>query len=99
MSGSRRGGLARFSFLMVPQSQYAQAPDRLSANRPFLARTVDGGKQQSGDKREVIDEKPELRLIVAPMRQAMKGKRQKQDIGSPKNRSLGKERAGQKGDC
>ena len=44
----------------------------------------------------MIDEKAELGLISRPMRRAVKGKGQEQDIGRRNKRCFGKEGAGQK---
>ncbi len=46
----------------------------------------------------MIDEEAELGLISRPMRWAVKGEGQEQDIGGRKKCCLGEERAGQKAD-
>ena len=45
-----------------------------------MARAVHGGEQQSGDESEVIDEGAKLHLVSLPMRRAVEGQGEEEDI-------------------
>lgn len=62
---------------------------------PVAPRSVRGGKQKSGHAREVIDEESEFRLTFAPMRRAMKRKREEYDRRRREQRGFGEECTGQ----
>lgn len=57
---------------------------------PFL-RSVDGGKEQTGEEREVIDEEAELGLVLLPMGWAVESESEEDHINGCEQAGLGEE--------
>ena len=73
----RRRAAGRADFVRRAAARSAQALDGCVARNspdPFVARTMHGGKQQTGHKRKVVDEEAELRLVAGPVRRPVEGK-------------------------